>query len=293
MRNLYFSEKVKSEQSLYEDLIIESIKMMGQDVYYLPRTLVNVDTIWKDDIPSKFSSAYKIEVYLESVDGYGGEGDLFQKFGVEIRDQVTLVMSRRRWKQAVSSMNNELEGDVPREGDLIYLPLTKSLFEIMLVERESPFYQLGNLPVVKLECELFEYSDEKLDTGIAEIDKIETLGYEVKLRLDPNGADSDLAPINIGDIFVETLRDGTTVSGEVSDWDAGEQLLSLIHVGASDGRLHLFTVTGEIVSQRTGAVRTILGVDEDLNDSGYQNKEFDSDVTWLSFDENNPFGRPE
>jgi len=171
--NLYFSQKVRSEQNLYEDIVIESLKMYGQDVYYLPRDLVNEDTIFGDDVPSRFNSSHKIEMYIENTEGFDGEGDLFTRFGVEIRDEATFVVSRRRWIQQVQRMDTELTSVRPREGDLIYTPLSNSLFQIMHVEHEQPFYQISNLPVFKMRCQLFEYNDEDLDTGVEVIDKIE------------------------------------------------------------------------------------------------------------------------
>ncbi len=163
MRNLYFSAGARSEQNLYEDLIIESIKIYGQDLYYLPRDLVNVDDVFKEDPASSFNSNYLLEMYVDNVDGFDGEGDLFSKFGVEIRDQVTLTVSKRRWEQTVMKYDNEIQGVRPLEGDLIFTPFSKKIFQIMHVEHEQPFYQLNNLPVFKLQCELFEYNDEDFD----------------------------------------------------------------------------------------------------------------------------------
>lgn len=183
--NRYIQQGVRSEQNLLEDLTIESLKIYGQDVYYLPRTLVNEDSVFKDDIPSRFSQAYKVEMYIENTEGFDGEGDLFTKFGVEIRDQATFIIARRRWEQTVSSFNNEIDGGRPREGDLIYLPLSRSLFQIQHVEHEQPFYQLNNLYTFKLRCELFEYNDEDLDTDIDAIDDIEQrYAYKYVLTLD-------------------------------------------------------------------------------------------------------------
>ena len=172
--NKYIRQGVRSEQSLYEDLTIESLKFYGQDVYYLPRTIVNEDRILGDDIPSKFSNAYKIEMYIENTDGFDGEGDLFAKFGVEIRDQATFVLARRRWEQTIANIDNEIDGIRPREGDLIWLPLSRSMFQIMKVEHEDPFYQLNNLVTYKMQCELFEFNDEDFDTDIEVIDDIVT-----------------------------------------------------------------------------------------------------------------------
>ena len=108
MRNIYFSAGARSEQNLYEDLVIESLKIYGQDVYYLPRDIVNEDRILGDDVPSKFNSSHKIEMYIENIEGYDGEGDLFSRFGVEIRDEATFVVARKRWKQTVARYDNEI-----------------------------------------------------------------------------------------------------------------------------------------------------------------------------------------
>ena len=173
-KNLYISDKVKSEQELYENIVIESLKIYGQEVYYIPRDLVNEDTILGDDPVSSFNSAYKVEMYIENVEGFDGEGDLFTRFGVEIRDEATFIVARRRWSDTVARYDNEITVLRPKEGDLIYLELSKSLFQINHVEHEQPFYQLSNLPVFKLRCSLFEYTGEDLDTGIETIDDIET-----------------------------------------------------------------------------------------------------------------------
>lgn len=185
--NLYFSQKVKNEQNLYEDIVIESLKMYGQDVYYLPREVVTEDRIFGEAVESRFNASYKIEMYLENIEGFDGEGDLFTKFGVEIRDQATFVVARRRWTQTVSRFDNKIAGVRPQEGDLVYLPLSKSIFEIMAVEHEQPFYQLSNLATYKLRCELYEYAEEDLDTGVEEIDSIEKeYAYTYKIGIQGN-----------------------------------------------------------------------------------------------------------
>src|SRR5210317_1170552 len=180
--NLYFSQKVRSEQKLYEDIVIEALKTYGQDVYYLPRDIVNEDKILGDDPVSSFNSSYKVEMYIENTEGFDGEGDLFTRFGVEIRDEATFIVSRRRWSDTIKRYDNEITGNRPKEGDLIYLPLSKSLFQIMHVEHEQPFYQLANLPTYKMRCTLFEYSSEDLDTGIEEIDDIQA-AYDYRYEL--------------------------------------------------------------------------------------------------------------
>jgi hypothetical protein len=286
--NHYFSQKVRSEQDLYEDIIIESLKIYGQDVYYLPRDIVNEDRILGDDVPSKFNSSYKIEMYIENVEGFDGEGDLFTKFGVEIRDQATFIVSRKRWANSVARYDNELSSIRPLEGDLIYLPLSNKLFQIMQVEHEQPFYQLSNLPTYKLRTELFEYNDEDLDTGIDEIDVIERAhAYEYLLTLDSasNG-------FTIGETATQTFSTGVTMQGEISKWSDSDNILGLIHVGASDGLYHEFTTTLQISSLTSVATVTAVTEDNQIS-SNEQNTDFNTiGDDFLDFTESNPFGDP-
>ena len=198
--NRHITRGVRSEQNLLEDLTIESLKMYGQDVYYLPRTMVNENKVFGEDVPSIFNSSYKIEMYIENIEGFDGEGDLFTKFGVEIRDAATFVVSRRRWTGLVSQQSNDISQiERPAEGDLIYLPLSNSMFQIMHVEHESPFYALKNLPTYQLRCELFEYNDENFETSNEEINKIERDGsYTYELTVDQPRAGA--ATVIIGDL---------------------------------------------------------------------------------------------
>lgn len=175
-RNFYFSEKVRSEMTLYENLVIEALKIYGQDVYYIPRDIVNYDTIFGADVESSYNSSHKIEMYIENVAGFEGEGDLFTRFGVEIRDEATFIVSRNRWENQVKRYDNEMTAVRPEEGDLIYLPLTKKMFQVMHVEHEQPFYQIEDIPVYKLRCQLYEYNGEDFDTLNTEIDGIERSG---------------------------------------------------------------------------------------------------------------------
>jgi len=164
-----------SEQRLVEDLVIESLKVYGHDIYYMPRTLVNQDKIFDEDELSRFTQAYPLEMYLDNVNGYEGQGDIFTRFGLEVRDQATFVLAKRRWEDLVlTSGGSFTQTTRPSEGDLLYFPKTKSIFEIKYVDFQNPFYQLNQIYVFRLVCELFEYSSEDLDTGITEIDAIET-----------------------------------------------------------------------------------------------------------------------
>lgn len=173
-RNVYFTQGTSSEQYLIEDLIVESLKIYGQDMYYIPRILVNKDIVFGEDVLSKFEAAYEIEMYFENVDDFQGQGTFMSKFGIEIEKSATLVCARRTWEQLIGRHGVTRIPSRPAEGDLIYFPLTKKLFEIRFVEHEDPFYQLGKLYVYKLKIETFQYASEHLQTGVAEIDGIET-----------------------------------------------------------------------------------------------------------------------
>lgn len=172
--NFYFQAGIpggrSSEQLLMEDLIIECLKIYGFDVYYLPRSTVYEDDVLNEDALNNYEHAYPLEMYMENVDGFQGEGDLLTKFGVEIRDSATFVVSRRRWDDVIAKDGYTQLTTRPAEGDILYFPLTKSYFEIRRVETRDPFYQVGKLYVYKLQCELMQFSSERFDTGVDEID---------------------------------------------------------------------------------------------------------------------------
>jgi hypothetical protein len=162
------------EQRLIEDLIIESIQIYGQDVYYLPRIAFREDGILGEDTLNYFNQAYPIEMYLNNVQGWEGDGEIFSKFGITVTDRATFVVAKRRWEDAIGSQVEALPLPVrPLEGDLLYYPKTKALFEIKFVQHLDPFMQLGKFYIYSLECELYKYSSEILDTGIEEIDALE------------------------------------------------------------------------------------------------------------------------
>jgi hypothetical protein len=174
-KNPYFKH-TNNEQQIVEDLTIEAIKIHGEDMVYIPRTIVNKDELFGEDTISKFEGGTQIEMYVESVDGFEGDGDFISKFGLEIRDSISLVVSKKRFVQ-------EIANGRPLEGDLIYFPLTKGLFEIKFVEHENPFYQLGKLYTYKLSCELFQYSQEDLNTGWSDVDTIEDTHQDTTMNL--------------------------------------------------------------------------------------------------------------
>ena len=162
-----------AEKRLHENIIIESLKIFGQDIYYLPRTLVNRDLVLGEDTSSRFDDSYLLEMYFETNEGFAGENEIINKFGLEIRDDTTLVLSKRRFEDHVASKATLTATGRPNEGDIVYVPLLKSFFEIQFVEDQEPFYQLGNLPVYKLKVTRWEYSSEEINTGNEVLDQTE------------------------------------------------------------------------------------------------------------------------
>ena len=236
--NVYFDTGTTSEQRLYEDLIIEQLKIYGQDVYYLPRKIANKDTIFGEDPASSFDDSYIIEMYVDNTDGYMGEQEIINKFGLELRDDIKFTVSKLRWETLISN-NGDLVAERPQEGDLDYFPTTNAFFEIQFVEHEQPFYQQSALPVYKLSCTKFEYSSERIDTGIVEIDSTEdslstdTMNFQFSLENETGSfvVESDIGkieylinesftmatqqPVDQGLIFEEQA--GTTTSSTSDD----------------------------------------------------------------------------
>ena len=174
MLNPFFLQGSKGEQNLVQDLINEQLKIYGVDVYYIPRKFLTTNTVIEEVIQSKFDNAFPIEAYVSSFDGYGGQGTLLSKFGIQDIDDLSLVISKERFETYITPLLKNISNielpDRPKEGDLIYFPLGDRIFEIKYVEHESPFYQLQKNYVYELRCELFRYGDEVVDTSIGEID---------------------------------------------------------------------------------------------------------------------------
>ena len=200
--NSYFLNGSKSEQGLVQNLVNELIKMAGQDVVYLPRKFVTDKSIIKELLVSKFDSGFPIEAYVLSYDGFGGQGDILSKFGVRSTDEITFVISKERYEQSITpfiinSTNVKLTKR-PQEGDLIYLPIDNGLFEVKYVELKRPFYQLNNLYAYQLKCELFEYEDEIIDTGIIEVDRsVKDFGYTQTLTMITSDAANAIVSVGL------------------------------------------------------------------------------------------------
>ena len=176
--NFYFNNfGASQEQTLIEDLIIESIKIYGIDVYYLPKTSVNIDNVLNEPEYSTFGSQYFVEMYIKNVNGFDGDGEFLSKFGIQVRDQITFTMSQRSFADEIGNIISKTR---PQEGDLIWFPLTQTLYQIKFVDVKAIFYQLGALQTYDITCELYESNSEVFNTGIPDIDdKYNSLSLDV------------------------------------------------------------------------------------------------------------------
>jgi|TARA_Y100000034_G_scaffold35051_1_gene42998 hypothetical protein len=283
--NSYFRNfDAKNEQELLHSLVSEAIQIYGHDVSYIPRTLVNEDTILGEDSISEYKDAHSVEMFIKSVDGFEGEGDLISKFGLEVRDQIVFSLARRAWEGLDI-------GTRPKEGDLIYFPLTEKLFQIMFVEHETPFYQTGALPTFDLTCELFTYSDEKIDTGIEEVDVIEQKQSLVRTF--------ELTSVSGTFTEGETVTGGTSSkTAEVARWDSSTSYLYLINLTGNftigeivTGADSLATGTYSVAQTTTETTETLQTIDDSTSTQVSSNKQFEIDAdSVFDFTESNPFG---
>ena len=278
--NLYFQNVTShAQQELINSLTSEVIQIHGMDVFYIPRELVKEDVLLGEDVLNKFSTAYEIEMYMKGTEGFTGEGDLVSKFGLDVRDEVIFTVHKDRF---------ELSTDMakPLEGDLIFLPISKGLFEIKFVEHEQPFYQAGKNYSFDLTCELYQYSEEQLETGITDIDNIEReQSAAIDLVMTAGGSGSFSADEAV---YPGTSLANATGKGMVVSWDSTTRAL---RVNDTSGTFAASTnVTGEI----SGAVWSQASAADyqELPTTPFaDNKEFETDGdTILDFSEANPFG---
>jgi hypothetical protein len=211
--NPYFNNnKYIPSQDLMEDLMIESIKNKGVDVYYIPRRFRKLDQIFGEDVLSHFDVSFPIEMYLETFNGFEGEREIVSKFGIEVRDNMSLIVAKKRFQQESAKVpvmeDRPIELDAPMMGDLIYFPMTKGLFEIKYVDNKQVFFQGGKLYTYRLDCELFKYSYEEIDTGVSDIDAIEE---NIVQQIDEDG---DGVPDAVQD--KKTITDSTTIQQNAS-----------------------------------------------------------------------------
>ena len=220
--NPFFLQGSHGEQRLVQELINEQLKIYGVEVTYIPRKFVRKETILEEVTSSKFDDNFLLEAYVNTFDGYSGAGDIMTKFGVSLRDEVTLTISQERFEDFISPfLDQESDAEIevtmrPREGDLIYFPLGSRLFEVKFVEHEQPFYQLGKTYVYELKCELFEYEDEVIDTSIEAIDTtVASQGHIIDLNLLSGGAVATATAV-IGTNYVREIFLNNDGSGYTS-----------------------------------------------------------------------------
>jgi len=279
--NSYFTQGTTGEQDLVGSLVTEQIKMFGKDVYYIPRTLVDRDSVFEEDSLSAFNGAYLIEAYIEDATGFRGDGDMFSKFGVRIADQVTFIISRERFTAAVDDNAQLIVEGRPNEGDLIHLPMANKTFEIQFVEHEVPFYQLGKVHVWGLRCELFEYSDEDFNTGVAEIDAV-----EVNFA---NAVTINVADGGTGDFVAGEIVTGgsSNVTSEVKSWNSATRQLIVFN------RSGTYAIPETLTGNTSGAAWTSATYNtlNNMNSDTDQNFTLETQAdAILDFTESNPFG---
>ena len=276
--SVYFSRGTQSEQWLYEDLLIEAIQIRGHEVMYLPRTLVNEDDLFGEDTLSKFNDAYSIEMWLENNEGFDGDKEILTRFGLEVRNEVTFVIARRRWEDTISLDENLIVNTRPNEGDLIWHPTIKQMYEISFVDHDDPFYEIKNLPVYKLYCRTYEYSQERFDTDITAIDAIEDDKSTDAYFYQISGEQSSTTTYNQN----VRLEDDTLLLEET----AGDNIIFEDEVGFSSVLLeNSDSADSFFIISESYSIETI----DTSSDNEYIGTEM---VTVLDFTESNPFGDP-
>jgi hypothetical protein len=295
--NVYFSQGTRNEQTLIEDLIIESLRIYGNEVMYIPRTLVSKDEILGEDRLSQFKSAFPIEMYFENVDSFGGQGAFIQKFGLMVEQSATLVVARRRWEQFVGRYGVTTIPTRPNEGDLIYFPLSKGLFEIKFVQHQDPFYQLGKLYVYKLQIELFQYASEFIDTGVPAVDAFESLksfttnasrssyGGVSKVNMTNGGVGYTSVPTVT---FTSSSGSGATATATISNGVVTSVTVTNSGTGYTQPPAISFVGGGGHDAAADVVIETNI---DKAADSFADNNTFkEESVGVINFDESNPFG---
>jgi hypothetical protein len=297
--NHYFSKGTVNEQYLYEDLIIEALEIYGFEVYYLPRTLVDKDQLFGEDPLSKFNDSYLIEMYMDTVEGFQGEKEIITRFGLEVRDETIFTVARRTWLNLVSMDANLISSTRPNEGDWIYMPTVQRLFEISFVDKDDPFYQVDNLPVYKLYARTVEYSDERLDTGVAAIDDIETkysgdeLFYQIVGEQGPTTIYNEQIALERGTDFyadgqlaLETATPGGPGLVDCEDETGFDAIL----MEDSTSDYSFFIIQEDYDISTTQPMVDNSWIEDAVTGTG---SGFDAADAVLDFTERNPFGEPD
>ena len=284
--NQYFNHHGTNtpENRLIENLMIESIQTYGIDVYYLPRTLNNEDTLLGEDASSSYDSAHTIEMYIKTVDGFEGSGDFISKWGLQIKDQITFTVAKRRWQEL--GLTTDGRAKIPHEGDLIYFPITKALFQILFIEDEAIFYQTGQLQSYDMLCEMFTYSDQKFDTGIDELDAIErSHSYSIDFTMNTGSGNYTVGET----VYQGASLAAATVKGEVGSWNSTTKILNLLNMTGN------FSGTVNIIGDSSSATYSISSFDAQQSAANTaatsSNVEIEAEAdAIIDFTEGNPFG---
>lgn len=286
MRSTYFAHGTRAEKNLYEDLIIEQLKIYGHDVHYMPRENLYTDGIL-GNTTDKFTDEYMIEMYVEEVNGFAGQGDLIGKFGLDMRDELTFVVARRTFELLVDQPSNTLTFNRPKEGDVIYMPLFKKFWQVDFVEDEDPMYQISDLPIFKLKCSTWDYSSESVETGLAEIDEkldnvtLDLLENQITLESGTTSSGSLLSENIAGDVSALLSEADDTI---VDETDADNIILEddpnfVEYIILEDN------LTSNLASDSADSDNLAFDTAAGLDDFDTENDIFD-------FTENNPFGDP-
>ena len=291
-KNPYFKLGTNSEQNVVENLIIECLQIYGQEMFYIPRTLVSKDDILGEDRLSEFKNAYPIEMYFENVDGFGGNGAFMSKFGLMIEQSATLVVARKRWQQAVAQYGQTILPNRPAEGDLLYFPLTGGLFEIKFVQHQNPFYQIGKLYTYKLDVELFQYASERIDTGYNVIDDFESLKtFDIDTSVTRYGMIDSIQVTNGGTGYTSATVSITSTTGKGATATAviSNGTISAINVTnpGTGYKSATVVITGDGIDAT--ATATLIN-DIDKVESYGDNNSFKREAESFIFNDRNPFG---
>lgn len=280
----YFPQRYKGfsgEQNLYQDLVDEQIKLFGTDIYYIPRIVLQDSTL--DEVRySKFEEQFQVEMLLQNVTGFGDNSEFISKFGLRITDEVIFRVSTRRWEESVRDFNpNLVVTSRPNEGDLLYFPLTKDIYEIKYVGKEEPYYQFGKIQFYAITAEIYEVGQDDFDTGVADIDEIEEIfSNSISLNLDEGGS------LN--------FQTGETVTGssssstaEVKSWDTTSRVLQVYNRNGTFVEGESLTGSESGASWTIGTFDTLNNVSSSYDQNRQIENEADDIIDWT---EGNPFG---
>ena len=291
-KNPYFKLGTNSEQNVVESLIIECLQIYGQEMFYIPRTLVSKDEILGEDRLSEFKNAYPIEMYFENVDGFGGNGAFMSKFGLMIEQSATLVVARKRWQQAVAQYGQTILPNRPAEGDLLYFPLTGGLFEIKFVQHQNPFYQIGKLYTYKLDVELFQYASERIDTGYNVIDDFESLKtFDIDPSVTKFGMIDSIQVTNGGTGYTSATVSITSTTGTGATATAVVSNGTISAINVTNPGTGYKSATVVITGDGSDATATATLINDiDKVESYGDNNSFKREAESFIFNDRNPFG---